>query len=56
MNQIYLLHEKSRANFKIGSTSNFNNRISGYITCDYFVSSTHYIELFEIYQNIIVIN
>ena len=52
MNQIYLLHEKSRANFKIGSTSNFNNRIGGYITCcDYFDSSTHYIELFDIKES-----
>jgi hypothetical protein len=52
MNQIYLLHEKSRSNFKIGSTSNFNNRISGYITCcDYFDSTTHYIELFDIYES-----
>lgn len=52
MNQIYLLHEKSRSNFKIGSTSNFNNRIGGYITCcDYFDSSTHYIELFDIKES-----
>lgn len=49
MNQIYLLHEKTRSNFKIGSTCNFANRIGGYITCcDYFDSTTHYIELYDI--------
>lgn len=43
-NQIYIIHEKTRANFKIGSTCNFNNRIGGYITCcDYFDNSTHQI-------------
>jgi len=49
MNQIYLLHEKTRSNFKIGSTCNFSNRVGGYITCcDYFDSTTHYIELYDI--------
>jgi hypothetical protein len=48
-NQIYLLHEKSRHNFKIGSTCNFSNRIGGYITpCDYFYNSTHFIILYGI--------
>lgn len=48
-NQIYLLHEKIRLNFKIGSTCNFANRIGGYITsCDYFDNSTHLIILYEI--------
>jgi hypothetical protein len=48
-NQIYLLHEKSRHNFKIGSTCNFVNRIGGYITpCDYFDNSTHFIILYDI--------
>lgn len=52
MNQIYLLHEKSRLNFKIGSTCNFTHRIGGYITCcDYFDSSTHYIELYDIIES-----
>ena len=52
MNQIYLLHEKSRSNFKIGSTCNFTNRIGGYITCcDYFDSTTHYIELYDIIES-----
>lgn len=49
MNQIYIIHEKSRSNFKIGSTCNFTNRVGGYITCcDYFDSTTHYIELYTI--------
>lgn len=48
-NQIYIIHEKIRANFKIGSTCNFYNRVGGYITCcDYFDSTTHNIELFDI--------
>lgn len=52
MNQIYLLHEKTRSNFKISSTCNFTNRIGGYITCcDYFVSTTHYIELYDIIES-----
>lgn len=52
MNQIYLLHEKTRSNFKIGSTCNFSNRIGGYITCcDYFDSTTHYIELYDIIES-----
>jgi len=52
MNQIYLLHEKTRSNFKIGSTCNFANRIGGYITCcDYFDSTTHYIELYDITES-----
>lgn len=52
MNQIYLLHEKTRSNFKIGSTCNFTNRIGGYITCcDYFDSTTHYIELYDIIES-----
>ena len=51
-NQIYILHEKIRNNFKIGSTCNFNNRVGGYITCcDYFDNSTHHIILYEIYSN-----
>lgn len=53
MNQIYIIHEKSRENFKIGSTCNFTNRIGGYITCcDYFDSTTHYIELYNITESI----
>jgi hypothetical protein len=52
MNQIYIIHEKTRSNFKIGSTCNFTNRIGGYITCcDYFDSSTHYIELYDIIES-----
>ena len=48
-NQIYLLHEKTRHNFKIGSTCNFSNRIGGYITpCDYFDNFTHFIILYDI--------
>ncbi len=51
--QIYILHEKSRANFKIGSTCNFTNRVGGYITCcDYFDSSTHCVQLYQIIQSI----
>lgn len=47
--QIYILHEKIRVNFKIGSTQNFKSRIAGYITgCDYFDSDTHQIVLFNI--------
>ena len=50
--QIYILHEKFRANFKIGSTQNFKSRIAGYITgCDYFDSETHQIELYNIIQS-----
>lgn len=52
LNQIYLLHDKTRLNFKIGSTCNFSNRIGAYITCcDYFDSKTHYIELYNITQS-----
>jgi hypothetical protein len=50
--QIYVLYEKSRANFKIGSTCNFSNRIGGYITCsDNFDNLTHYIELYNIIES-----
>ena len=50
--QIYIIHEKIKSNFKIGSTCNFSNRIGGYITCvDNFDDSTHYIELYNIIQS-----
>ena len=52
LNQIYIIYEKSRSNFKIGSTCNFANRIGGYITpCDYFDNSTHLIILYTIQSN-----
>lgn len=51
-NQIYIIHEKIRHNFKIGSTCNFSNRVGGYITCcDYFDNSTHQIILYDIISN-----
>lgn len=49
LSQIYIIHEKIKSNFKIGSTCNFNNRIGSYITpCDYFDNSTHFIVLYDI--------
>lgn len=51
-NYIYILWEKSRKNFKIGSTCNFNKRVGGYITpCDDFDNFTHDIWLYEITQS-----
>lgn len=50
-NQIYVLHEKIKSNFKVGSTCNFTNRIGGYITCsDNFDNIIHYIKLYKNYQ------
>lgn len=50
--QIYIIYEKIRHNFKIGSTCNFYNRIGGYITCcDYFDNSTHFILLYDIIKS-----
>ena len=49
MSYIYILHEKSRNNFKIGSTCDFTKRVSNYITCcDEFNNNTHLIILYEI--------
>lgn len=51
-NQIYIIYEKTRYNFKIGSTCNFYNRVGGYITCcDYFDNYTHFIELYDIIKS-----
>ncbi len=53
VSQLYIIHEKTRQNFKIGSTCNFTNRIGGYITCcDDFNSSTHFIQLYNITHSI----
>jgi superfamily II DNA or RNA helicase len=49
---IYIIWEKHRNNFKIGSTCNFSKRVGGYITsCDNFDNNTHDIWLFDIIKS-----